>query len=207
VKFPDHLSLWAQLKSITCDTCGMIWWPTEVPTLQYGLITLRKPEERDIVPLFEGVQDPIIPQFTRIPANYQMANAEHYVRERSPNGFTMRTELQLALEYDGKFAGALSFHTLDLDSAKAEIGYWLTAEVRGKGVATAATRLLTEYGFESIGFHRIEALVVSSNVPSLKVLKNAGYMQEGIKRDACCQDDGTREDMVLFAAIRTDWGR
>jgi RimJ/RimL family protein N-acetyltransferase len=164
-----------------CDTLAMIWWPTEVPTLQYGLITLRKPEERDIVPLYEGVQD--------------------------PNGFIMRTELQLALEYDGKFAGALSFHTLDLDSGKAEIGYWLTADVRGKGVATSATRLLTEYGFESIGFHRIEALVVASNVPSLKVLKNAGYMQEGIMRDACCQDDGTREDMVLFAAIRTDWGR
>ncbi|MEN9736760.1 MAG: hypothetical protein RL129_1471 [Actinomycetota bacterium] len=151
----------------------MIWWPNEVPTLQHGLITLRKPEERDIVPLFEGVKDPIIPpeerdivplfegvkdpiipKFTRIPANYQMATAEHYVRERSPNGFTMRTELQLALEYDGKFAGALSFHTLDLEDAKAEIGYWLTAETRGKGVASAATRLLTQYGFETIGFHR-----------------------------------------------------
>ena len=185
----------------------MIWWPTEVPTLQYGLITLRKPEERDILPLYEGVQDPIIPKFTRIPANYQMVTAEHYVRERCPNGFTMRTELQLALEYDGKFAGALSFHTIDLEDAKAEIGYWLTADVRGKGVATAATRLLTEYGFETIGFHRIEALVVASNAPSLKVLKNAGYMQEGIMRDKCCQDDGTREDMVLFAAIRTDWGQ
>ncbi len=79
--------------------------------------------------------------------------------------------------------------------------------MRGKGVATAATRLLTEYGFESIGFHRIEALVVASNVPSLKVLKNAGYMQEGIMRDKSLQDDGTREDMVLFAAIRTVWGR
>jgi ribosomal-protein-alanine N-acetyltransferase len=112
----------------------------------------------------------------------------------------------LALEYDGKFAGALSFHTLDLDDAKAEIGYWITADVRGKGVATAATRLLTEYGFETIGFHRIEALVVESNLPSLKVLKNAGYTQEGILRDACLQDDGTREDMILFAAIRTDWG-
>jgi len=41
----------------------------------------------------------------------------------------------------------------------------------------------------------------------LKVLRNAGYMQEGIKREACSQDDGTREDMVLIAAIRTDWGR
>ena len=185
----------------------MIWWPTEVPTLQYGLMTLRKPEERDILPLYEGVQDPIIPKFTRIPANYKLESAEHYVRERSPNGFTMRTELQLALEYDGKFSGALSFNTIDFEDAKAEIGYWLIAYVRGKGVATAATRLLTEYGFETIGFHRIEALVVASNLPSLKVLKNSGYMQEGIMRDKCLQDDGTREDMVLFAALRTDWGR
>jgi ribosomal-protein-alanine N-acetyltransferase len=134
-----------------------------------------------------------------------MANAEHYVRERSPNGFTMRTELQLVLEFDGKFAGALSFHTLVLEEEKAEIGYWLTADVRGKGIATQATKLLTEYGFESIGFHRIEALVVESNKPSLKVLSNAGYNQEGVLRDKSCCGDGTRENMVMFASIRSDW--
>jgi ribosomal-protein-alanine N-acetyltransferase len=134
-----------------------------------------------------------------------MANAEHYVRERSPNGFTMRTELQLVLEYDGKFAGALSFHTLVLEEEKAEIGYWLTADVRGKGIATQATKLLTEYGFDTIGFHRIEALVVESNKPSLKVLTNAGYVQEGVLRDKSCCGDGTRENMVMFAAIRSDW--
>jgi RimJ/RimL family protein N-acetyltransferase len=184
----------------------MIWWPTEVPTLQYGLIKLRKPEERDIVPIFEGVQDPLIPKFTRIPANYQMANAEHYVRERCPNGFTLQTEIQLVLEYDGNFAGALSFHTLVLDEGKAEIGYWVTAAARGKGIATAATKLLTGYGFETIGFHRIEALVVESNRPSLKVLSNAGFTQEGVLRDKSCCDDGTRENMVLFAALRNEWG-
>ena len=184
----------------------MIWWPNEVPILQYGLMTLRKPEERDIVSIYAGVKDPLIPKFTRIPSNYQMANAEYYVRERCPNGFTMRTELQLVLEYDGEFAGALSFHTLDLEEEKAEIGYWITASMRGKGIATAATKLLTNYGFETVGFHRIEALVVESNNASLKVLAHAGYEQEGVLRDKCLQDDGSRENMVMFAAIRTDWG-
>ncbi|MDE3228150.1 MAG: GNAT family N-acetyltransferase, partial [Acidobacteriota bacterium] len=94
---------------------------------------------------------------------------------------------------------------LVLEDAKAEIGYWLTADVRGKGIATAATKLMTHYGFETIGFHRIEALVVESNKPSLKVLANAGYQQEGILRDKCCQEDGTRENMIMFAALRTDW--
>ena len=91
----------------------MIWWPTEVPTLSQGLITLRAPQESDIPALFEGAQDPLIPIFTRIPSNYSMANAEFYVRERSPNAFANQTELQLALEYgngeDAKFAGAFLF--------------------------------------------------------------------------------------------------
>ena len=90
----------------------MIWWPTEVPTLSQGLITLRAPQESDIPALFEGAQDPLIPIFTRIPSNYSMANAEFYVRERSPNAFANQTELQLALEYgngvDAQFAGAFS---------------------------------------------------------------------------------------------------
>jgi ribosomal-protein-alanine N-acetyltransferase len=117
----------------------------------------------------------------------------------------MHTEIQLVLEYDGNFAGVLSFHTLVLEEAKAEIGYWLTADARGKGVATTATKLLTGYGFETIGFHRIEALVVESNKPSLKVLSNAGYQQEGVLRDKSCCGDGTRENMVLFAALQNEW--
>jgi hypothetical protein len=32
-------------------------------------------------------------------------------------------------------------------------------------------------------------------------------MQEGVMREASLQDDGSREDMVLFAAIRSDWGK
>jgi len=37
------------------------------------------------------------------------------------------------------------------------------------------------------------------------VLSNAGYQQEGVLRDKSFQDDGTRENMIMFAAIRTDW--
>ena len=183
----------------------MIWWPTEVPTLQYGLITLRNPEERDIVPIYEGVQDPIIPKYTRIPPNYLISNAEHYVRERSPNGFTHQTELQLVIECDGKFVGAISFHSMALEDARSEIGYWLTADARGKGIATASTKLLTQFGFESIGFHRIEALIFASNLASQKVILNSGFQQEGVLRDKCCRDDGSREDMVIFSALRSEW--
>ncbi len=187
----------------------MIWWPTEVPTLSHGLITLRAPEERDIPQIFEGAQDPIIPIFTRIPSNYSMANAEFYVRERSPNTFANQTELQLAVQYgngaDSQFAGAFSFHSMDLREHVAEIGYWLTAPMRGKGIGSSATRLLTQFGFESIGFERIEAVVNIENMASRKLLEKSGYMLEGIMRKKSRKEDGTQLDMALYAATSDEW--
>jgi RimJ/RimL family protein N-acetyltransferase len=187
----------------------MIWWPTEVPTLSHGLITLRAPQERDIPEIFEGAQDPIIPIFTRIPSNYSMANAEFYVRERSPNTFANQTELQLAVEYgngdDAQFAGAFSFHSMDLREHVAEIGYWLTAPMRGKGIGSAATKLLTQFGFESIGFERIEAVVNIENLASRKLLERSGYTLEGIMRKKSRKEDGAQLDMALYAAIRDEW--
>ena len=187
----------------------MIWWPTEVPTLTHGLITLRAPEESDIPALFEGAQDPLIPVFTRIPSNYSMATAEFYVRDRSPNAFANQTELQLALEYgngaDAKFGGAFSFHSMDLREHVAEIGYWLCAPMRGKGIGSIATKLLTQFGFESIGFERIEAVVNVENIASRKLLEKSGYSLEGIMRKKSRKEDGTQIDMGLYAATRQDW--
>jgi RimJ/RimL family protein N-acetyltransferase len=187
----------------------MIWWPTEVPTLTHGLITLRAPQESDIPAIFEGAQDPLIPIFTRIPSNYSMANAEFYVRERSPNAFANQTELQLALEYgnggDAKFAGAFSFHSMDLREHVGEIGYWLCAPMRGKGIGSSATKLLTQFGFESIGFERIEAVVNVENIASRKLLEKSGYTLEGIMRKKSRKEDGTQIDMALYAATREDW--
>ena len=187
----------------------MIWWPTELPTLTHGLITLRAPKESDIPQIFEGVQDPIIPTFTRIPSNYSMANAEFFVRERSPNAFATQTELQLSLEYgngdDAKFSGAFSFHSLDLREHVSEIGYWLTAPMRGKGIGSTATKMLTQYGFESIGFERIEAIVNVENGASRNLLLSSGFTLEGIMRKKSRKEDGTQKDMALYAAIRDDW--
>ena len=198
-----------EVDTVLVHTCEMIWWPTEVPTLTHGLITLRAPNETDIPQLFEGAQDPIIPVFTRIPSNYSMANAEFYVRERSPNTFANQTELQLAVQYgngdDAKFAGAFSFHSMDLREHVAEIGYWLTAPMRGKGIGVTATKLLTQFGFESIGFERIEAVVNVENIASRKLLENSGYSLEGIMRKKSRKEDGSQIDMVLYSAIRDEW--
>jgi RimJ/RimL family protein N-acetyltransferase len=186
----------------------MIWWPNEVPTLTRGLITLRKPHLDDTQAVFNGCQDPIIPRFTAISADYSMAHALDYVQRTDASVRTQR-ELPFVIEYgngDEKvFAGAISFHSLNVKNSVGELGYWMTKSMRGKGIGTTAARMLTDYGFSSIGFKRIEALVDRDNAASEKLLEKAGYQREGIMTNKVTRGDGRQVDMHLFAAIPETW--
>ena len=186
----------------------MIWWPTEVPTLTRGLITLRKPELKDTQAVFDGCQDPLIPRFTAISANYSMAHALDYVQRVDASLRTQR-ELPLVIEYgngdDRKFAGTISFHSISVKNSAGEIGYWMSESMRGKSIATTAVRMLTDYGFATIGFKRVEAMVDIENIASTKLLASAGYQREGLLRKKISRDDGRQVDMYLFAAIPEEW--
>ncbi|MDA3018183.1 MAG: GNAT family protein [Actinomycetota bacterium] len=186
----------------------MIWWPTEVPTLTRGLINLRKPELKDTQAVFDGCQDPLIPRFTAISANYSMAHALDYVQRVDASLRTQR-ELPLIIEYgngdDRKFAGTISFHSISVKNSVGEIGYWMSESMRGKSIATTAVRMLTDYGFATIGFKRVEAMVDVENIASTKLLTSAGYQREGLLRKKISRDDGRQVDMYLFAAIPEEW--
>jgi RimJ/RimL family protein N-acetyltransferase len=186
----------------------MIWWPTEVPTLTRGLINLRKPELKDTQAVFDGCQDPLIPRFTAISADYSMAHALDYVQRVDASLRTQR-ELPLIIEYgngdDQKFAGTISFHSISVKNSVGEIGYWMSESMRGKSIATTAVRMLTDYGFTTIGFKRVEAMVDVENIASTKLLASAGYQREGLLRKKISRDDGRQVDMYLFAAIPEVW--
>ena len=68
----------------------MIWWPPEVPTLTYGLLTLRPSQESDIEAIYQACQDPIISRFTTVPSNYPKDLAVEFVRS-DPFSFRERT--------------------------------------------------------------------------------------------------------------------
>lgn len=186
----------------------MIWWPTEVPTLTRGLITLRKPHLDDTQAVFDGCQDPLIPRFTAISSDYSMAHALDYVQRTDASVRTQR-ELPFVIEHgngdDRTFAGTISFHSLSVKNSVGELGYWMTASMRGKGIATTAARMLTDFGFASIGFKRIEALVDIENIASAKLLESAGYSREGLLKNKVTRDDGRQVDMYLFAAVPESW--
>jgi ribosomal-protein-alanine N-acetyltransferase len=186
----------------------MIWWPTEIPTLHYGLVTLRPSEEKDIDSIFNACQDPLIPAFTTVPAAYTIDHAIDFVRS-DPFSFAERREFRFVVDYgngdDVKFAGVISLHTINIKNHTAEIGYWLEKSMRGKGIGTIAAKMITDYGFRTLGFRRIDGLADVDNTPSQKLLTSAGYQKEGILRNKVTRDDGRQIDMALFATTDSSW--
>ena len=186
----------------------MIWWPTEIPALQYGLVTLRPSEEKDIDSIFNACQDPLIPAFTTVPAAYTIDHAIDFVRS-DPFSFAERREFRFVIDYgngnDVKFAGVISLHTINIKNHTAEIGYWLEKSMRGKGIGTIAAKMITDYGFKTLGFRRIDGLADVDNTASQKLLTSAGYQKEGILRNKVTRDDGRQIDMALFATTDLTW--
>ena len=82
----------------------MVIWPSAIPTLRKGDVTLRPTTPADKQKIFRGCQDPYIPTVTRIPANYSMAHAEEFL-QRDINGIKNGTELRFAIDYAGAIHG------------------------------------------------------------------------------------------------------
>lgn len=186
----------------------MIWWPNEIPTLTYGLVTLRPSSDSDIDAIFHACQDPLIPAFTTVPADYTIDHAIEFVRS-DPFSLAERRELRFIVEFgngsEKKFAGVISLHTINIKNHTAEVGYWMEKAMRGKGIATTAVSMITDYGFTTIGFRRIEGLADFNNEASQKVLMKAGFEKEGILRNKVTREDGRQIDMALFATTNNAW--
>jgi RimJ/RimL family protein N-acetyltransferase len=112
-----------------------------------------------------------------MPNPYTVTDAENFIRlckkEDPPTTF--------AIEYNGEFVGVIGLVVQsDIYRLTAEIGYWLGEPYWGKGIATHAVNLITEYGFDELRLVRIHTGVFDFNIASQKVLEKAGFKLEGV---------------------------
>jgi RimJ/RimL family protein N-acetyltransferase len=173
--------------------------------------------EADIDAIYQSCQDPLIPNFTTVPADYTMELAQGFVREKTPRLFdehkaihwtlTINKDVSpAALKVAGEtFLGPFSIHGIEEHNHIGEIGYWLNKDVRGHGYGSIGCQIVTNYAFETLGFRRLAGIVDSDNEASKKVLLNAGYKHEGLMKSRVTSSDGSQIDMDLFAATSDNW--
>ena len=98
--------------------------------------------------------------------------------------------------------GSVYIRDIDRGHLKAEYGIFIgVPQARGRGIGTAAARLMLRYCFEEEGLHRIYLRALAGNRQAIRSYEKAGFVREGCLREDVCID-GEFYDIVWMAAIR-----
>ena len=112
--------------------------------------------------------------------------------------------LEWALYFEDGLCGSLRLNYIDAAIGKAGVGYFLDADLQGRGLMTRALRGLLAHAFTRLGFNRIELCHAIDNVASRRVAERAGFIYEGTLRQAERNQDGL-VDMCVHSVLRQEW--
>lgn len=136
-------------------------------------VSLRPLEDRDLDALFQQATDPESIRMAAFTPDHQTdrrAFLDRMSRLRADPSVSHQV-----IDVDGAAAGTIGSFRID---GELEVTYWLDRAQWGKGIASAALRLLLAETAE----RPVYARAASDNVGSLRVLEKAGFRRVGVDR-------------------------
>ena len=82
----------------------------------------------------------------------------------------------------------------------AHLGYWVSEDRTGRGVATAAVAATVDLAFGPCGLHRLQAATLVHNLGSQRVLQRNRFTLIGLA-PRYLQIAGRRQDHLLFQRV------
>lgn len=174
------------------------------PPLADEAVRLREPAARDLDAVVAACQDPMVQRFTRVPTPYGEADGRAFIRGSAGRRLMGQSlDLVVADRRDDRLLGMVGLIADRHDALRAEIGYWVAPDARGRGVATRALGLLARWCVTHGGFERLDLQAATANTASLRVAERCGFVREGVMRRSWYRGGG-RSDMVLFSLVPED---
>ncbi len=170
------------------------------PSWSIGECRLRPLRLAD-APAWHGyLRDPRVIEHTSFP-ELDLA-AVHAMLSRQLEGYAAATSCRWALaDADDTLIGTCGFSNWSLPHAHAELVYDLAPAFWGRGLMRAAVRQVLAWAFDTAGFNRVHAFVMTTNVPSIRVLEGLHFLREGTLRQYRIAR-GAARDFHLYALLR-----
>lgn len=176
----------------------------ETVTLRTDRLVLRPPAADDVDAIFEACQDPEIPRWTTVPSPYTREHAEGFV-DLITHWWTDGSQTIWGIFHGDALVGVVGLHhiTPHDTGGSAELGYWATADSRGRGFMVEASRAVIDWGFAELGLARIVWRAVAGNIPSARTARALGFQYEGLMRQALTSPRG-RDDGWAAGLLASD---
>lgn len=166
------------------------------PTLQAADVVLRPLRRDDAEALFAAHSDARTHTYWSGPAHETVDQTADYIQGTID---IPGAHAWAITEGGGEALGRIALFAVR--EGVGEIGVILRREATGRGLASKALELVDEYGFGTLGLHRIAADVDPDNTSSLSLFLRAGYQRDGLLRGNWKTHLGIR-DSVILAKVR-----
>ena len=160
--------------------------------LTVGSLLLRPPDVAEAADALAMVLDPETARWNPVPSVVDLATAREWCERLAD--WSDGDHATFSVLDARRLVGTVSLHKVDRDQGSAEMGYRVAPWARGRGVATASVRVVTDWAFARLGLRRVQLFHAVANEASCRVAVKAGYPTEGTLRSAAVYGDGVRHD-------------
>lgn len=178
---------------------------SDFPIIDTDNLCLREVREQDADELFAIFSDVETMKYygmepmNKIEKAVELANA--FIQ-----GFQKREAIRWAITEKGqdRLIGTCGYHNWSKTHARAEVGYELSKEMRGKGYMQEAIKAILNYGFTEMKLNRVGATISPLNQPSINLVKRLEFEEEGLLKDYV-NSGGEYQDLTMYAILKEDF--
>ncbi|SFK33286.1 ribosomal-protein-alanine N-acetyltransferase [Halobacillus dabanensis] len=154
-----------------------------IPVFETERLVLRKLTLSDLDDVYAFCSNPKVAH----PMTWEVNDSKEMTNEFLQSviaGYAKGESAEWAIQWKetGKVIGIVSFLDWSNKHKCLEIGYFLSEDYWGRGIAPEALKNLITYGFHELDCNRIEGRCDTDNIGSQKVMKKLGMRYEGTLR-------------------------
>jgi len=181
--------------------------PPRFQQLATARLTLRRFELGDLPTLLAYRNDPDVARYQSW-ETVSEREARTLIEEQQmeePGHPLSWFQFAFALKATNELIGDALLH-VGSDSRLGEVGYTLATAYQKQGYAQEGMRAILAYAFETLGLHRIMAVLDCRNTPSARLLERLGMRREGhFLQNAWYKGEWC--DEYEYALLRSEWQR
>ena len=160
-------------------------------------VAIRKFEKRDIVNKIKWINDENNNRYLHydLPLEYENTCRWFEKIRKSEDRY------DAVIEVDGVSVGLIGLLSIDRNNSKAE--YYITIGshgYKGKGIATKASKLILEFGFDQLGLNKMYLFTEIENTQAQRLFEKIGFKKEGLLKNDLIHN-GRKIDRFVYGLL------
>ncbi|MEN2767457.1 GNAT family N-acetyltransferase [Ornithinibacillus xuwenensis] len=177
----------------------------DFPVLETERLRLRMIEENDAPSLLKYLSDKDVMQYYGLKPFTEINEALNEISWYQ-SIYLNKSGIRWGITWkeENEVIGSCGFLNGVSEHCRTDIGYELSKDYWGQGIASEALVAVLEYGFNELELERVQALIEPPNISSMKLVEKHGFIREGLLRNYE-YTDGKFDDLYMYALLKRDF--